>query len=226
MNISGYIKQSLMDYPGQIASVVFTQGCNFRCPYCHNQALLPCSAGAEDADAVMRHIVRNRMLLDGVVITGGEPMLQADLADFLSEIKQLGLLVKLDTNGSDPGQLARLLKRNLIDYVAMDIKSALTIDAYSNATGVSFNGATIGRIRESITIIKGASVKAEFRTTVCEELISVEDIGQILAVVGDKHAYFLQQFVGDGVMRFSPFSARQVAAVDALIVNSDNVNWR
>ncbi|MGV8091209.1 MAG: anaerobic ribonucleoside-triphosphate reductase activating protein [Mangrovibacterium sp.] len=194
MQISGWIKQSLMDYPGKVASVIFTQGCNFRCPYCHNPELIPLRQGAIPEETVFAHLEKNRFLLDGLVITGGEPTMQPDLCSFIKKVKGLGLSVKLDTNGSNPKILSQLLTEHLIDYVAMDIKSAMTEKDYSPVTGVVFSTKRLDQVRRSVQCIIRSRVEHEFRTTVCRELISFDQIRTILSEIKGAQRYFLQQY--------------------------------
>ncbi len=194
MQISGWIRQSLMDYPGKIASVVFTQGCNFRCPYCHNPELIGFGEGAIPEDVVLAHLDKNRFLLDGLVITGGEPTMQPDLCVFIRQVKDLGLFVKLDTNGSHPKILLQLLNEHLVDYVAMDVKSALKEKDYAAAAGVVFSSRKLEQIRRSVRYIVRSGVDHEFRTTVCRELISFDHIRGILSELKDAQRYFLQQY--------------------------------
>ncbi len=194
MHISGFIKQSLIDYPGQIASVVFTQGCNFRCPYCHNRQLIPMDKGTIPVSEVLDYFRKNKLLLDAVVITGGEPTLHKDLPEFILAIKQQGLNVKLDTNGSNPEVLSQLQGSHLIDYVAMDVKSELLEEAYSRAGGVSFTSEKLGRIRQSIQLLIRPGISHEFRTTVCRELVSLENIRAIVFELDGTQQYYLQQY--------------------------------
>ncbi len=162
MLIGGLHKHSLIDYPGQIAAVVFTQGCNFRCPYCHNPSLVyPQQYGPVIAtEEVLEFLQRRQGLLDGVVISGGEPLLQQGLERFISSVKQMGYKVKLDTNGSMPEKLHALLDKELLDYVAMDYKAPLR--AYSRVTSVEVD---TEKIRNSIVYIVGSGVQYELRTT-------------------------------------------------------------
>jgi len=194
MNISGFQKQSLIDYPGKIASVVFTQGCNLSCPYCHNRQLIPAGQGIIAASETLDYFRRNNLLLDAVVITGGEPTLQKDLSEYISAIKQTGLKVKLDTNGTNPRLVARLLGMNLIDYVAMDVKSQLTEETYSLGSGVKISAGMLERICESVKLIIQSGIDHEFRTTVCRELVSFENIRAICRDLDDARKYFIQQY--------------------------------
>lgn len=194
MQISGIVKQSLIDYPGKIATVVFTQGCNFHCGYCHNEELIPVGKGIISGETILAYLEKNRFLLDGVVITGGEPTMQADLFPFIRKVKDLGLLVKLDTNGSNPKIVENLLSEDMLAYVAMDIKSALTETDYSLASGISVSSKMLNRIRQSIQMIIYSGVEHEFRTTVCRELISLKNIDAIIPELEGAQRYFLQQY--------------------------------
>ncbi|MGV8139015.1 MAG: anaerobic ribonucleoside-triphosphate reductase activating protein [Mangrovibacterium sp.] len=194
MQINGWIKQSLMDYPGKIASVVFTQGCNFRCPYCHNPELIPMTSGSLAEETILQHLDKNRFLLDGVVITGGEPTLQADLIGFIKEIRSLNLAVKLDTNGSRPQLLNELIGEKLVDYIAMDVKSAHEPERYGLAAGVPVSQSLLEKIETSMHLIVQSGIDHEFRTTVCRELIQPKDLDLIVGKLSGCRRYFLQQY--------------------------------
>lgn len=179
MNIAGFVKTSLVDYPGEIASVVFTQGCNWRCSYCHNSDLLEAgdrTAGILPED-ILTFLAERQGLIDAVVISGGEPTLQEDLRDFIKDLKTLGLLVKLDTNGTNPDVLSKLFTEKLLDYVAMDLKAPLS--KYQLITGTS--RLQLSLVLESVKIIQSCGVAHEFRTTLCPEL-KADDI---LSLVND-----------------------------------------
>ena len=174
--ISGLQKMTLLDYPGKVACTVFTQGCNFRCPFCHNSDLL----GAEgsyrvETEELMAFLKKRVGLLDAVCITGGEPTLQKDLPDLLEQIKALGYLVKLDTNGTRPQVVKELVERKLVDYVAMDIKNGP--DRYSETAGLPRMELTA--LEETMQFLMEGSVDFEFRTTVVAELHSAEDMQEI-----------------------------------------------
>ena len=191
MNIKGLVKSSFVDFPGRIAVVVFTAGCNFRCPYCHNSDLVLHPQGLQDIepDEVLAFLARRSGLIDGLVITGGEPTLQEDLIEFCRSIVEIGIAVKLDTNGSRPGVIQRLLAEGLLDYIAMDIKA--TFARYSLATGVSSD---VGKIQESIELIRSSDIDYEFRTTVVPGIISPGDIEIIAQGIAGAQRYVLQQF--------------------------------
>ncbi len=185
MIISGLQKMTLLDYPGRVACTVFLQGCNFRCPFCHNSGLLGAAQTDTVATEALLEFLRKRSgMLDGVCITGGEPTLQADLPQLLRQIKALGYAIKLDTNGSQPTMLKHLIRENLIDYVAMDIKNCP--DRYAETIGDFQFPAQIER---SIVFLTEGTVDYEFRTTVVDELHTEENIsamGQWLAQLAPK----------------------------------------
>ena len=192
MLIHGLNKTTLLDYPEHVAATVFTGGCNFRCPFCHNGDLVlhPGSYPVISEEEVFAFLKKRKGVLSGVCITGGEPTLQPDLYTFIKKIKDLGYLVKLDTNGYRPDVLAKLLEDGLLDYVAMDIKHCR--EKYELATGVS--EIDISLIEKSVELLKQSSIGYEFRTTVVRQLHEREDfvaIGQWLA--GAK-AYYLQAY--------------------------------
>lgn len=173
MKIGGLIKFTLIDYPGHVAAVVFTQGCNFRCRYCHNPELvyphlLQESMPKEDVLSFLR---KRKGTLEGVVITGGEPTMHLGLMDFMAEIKALGYKIKLDTNGTKPEVLQEAIERQLVDFVAMDLKAPL--EKYSLITGVEFDPKIIQR---SMDMIVASGLPYEFRTTYDKEVLTEEDI--------------------------------------------------
>ncbi len=192
MRIGGLNKFSLSDFPGRTAAVAFTQGCNFRCPYCHNGSLISadvfefCLIPEEEFFEILQS--RNKRL-DGVVVTGGEPTIQADLPEFLARIKSEGFLVKLDTNGSQPHVLRAVLQDGLVDFIAMDVKAPLRI--YDRLTGVR---TPTSQILESIELIARSKVIHEFRTTVVKALLSPRDIDSIGKLIPSGSAHRLQKF--------------------------------
>lgn len=195
MQISGFIKQSLMDYPDKIAAVVFTQGCNFNCPYCHNTELMEMRIGSISETEIFTHLEKNRSLLDGVVISGGEPTVQKNLIPFLQRIKQLELSIKLDTNGSNPQIIYQLLENKLIDYIAMDIKAPLTAHHYSVCAGIEVSPNLLAKLSQSMEIIQNSGIPYEFRTTVAKELLQTSDIKLIGNNIQDEKRYYIQQVV-------------------------------
>jgi len=191
MRIAGVQKFSLIDYPGKLSAVIFTQGCNFRCPFCHNPELvLPEQYGTlQAADSLSQLFAKRRRQLDGIVITGGEPTLQEDLVDFIRDIKKMDYLVKLDTNGSRPLILNELYREKLIDFVAMDIKAPLA--KYPSVCGVEVR---LDDIRNSIEIIKNSGVPYMFRTTVVKRFLNIHDLLEIQNLAGNQGHYHLQNF--------------------------------
>lgn len=192
MQIGGYVPLSLCDFPSRPAAVVFSQGCNFRCPFCHNGGLLAMEAGSIPAKEVLDRLARRRGLLEGVVVSGGEPCLQPDLAAFCASVKSLPLAVKLDTNGSRPSVLDDLLARRLVDFVAMDIKAPPRL--YAKLAGVDVEW---GVIAESIRILAAFDVPHQFRTTVVGPLLSDEDLGEIVSLLPRGARHVRQEFRAD-----------------------------
>lgn len=195
MLIAGLQKLTLLDYPGKTACTVFTPGCNFRCPFCHNALLV--THKVEDfisEDEFFNFLSKRQGILDGVCITGGEPTLQKDLIPFIKKIKEMGFLVKLDTNGYAPNILKEIIDKRLADYVAMDIKA--TLCKYPLATGIE--KADTSKISDSIKILEESNVEHEFRTTVTDEIHEEDDFEEILSLFSENTPYFIQQFKDSG----------------------------
>lgn len=194
MNLQGYQKLTLLDYPGSVACTVFTGGCNFKCPFCHNASLVLnpnlFSSAQED---IFIYLEKRSGVIDGVCITGGEPLLQPDIEDFIRKIKALGLLVKLDTNGSNPTKLKDLIEKGLLDYVAMDIKSSK--ESYFKLIGKEID---LSLIEKSVDIIKQSGIPYEFRTTAVKSLHTKEDFYNIGLWLKGVDKYFIQHFVDSG----------------------------
>ena len=196
MKYAGMIKQSLVDYPGEIATVIFTRGCNLRCPFCHNPDLLfnpKIVVKPVDIDEVLTFLAQRRGFLDGVVITGGEPTLNEELPIDIGRIKSMGMLVKLDTNGTNPAMLESLLRHHMVDYVAMDIKAPLEYKKYQAACG-RLSSEDFFQIRGSVNLLRCAHVRVEFRTTVVPVLHTPEDILEIAKSIEGCPRFTLQQF--------------------------------
>ncbi len=196
MHINGFQKLTVLDYPGKVACIVFTPGCNFRCPFCHNASLVTHidKETYVDVDEVLSYLKKRQGLLDGVVITGGEPLLQNGIEDFIAQIKDLGYLVKLDTNGSFPEKLISVVEKGLVDYVAMDIKNSK--EKYAETIGVDdFN---ITPIEKSVEFLLQGKVDYEFRTTIVKDFHTLDDIQDIVVWIKGAHKYFLQNFVDSG----------------------------
>ena len=190
ISIKGVQKASLIDYPGKIACVIFVGGCNFRCPYCHNPELVLNEVKDDiSPDEIIDFLNKKRKWIDGVCITGGEPTLHKGLPDFIREIKKIGFLVKLDTNGTNPGMVESLLNENLLDYIAMDIKASLK--NYENAVAVKFDE---NSIQEAIHLIMNSGIDYEFRTTVVPGLFDENDAEEIGSWLKGAKKFCLQQF--------------------------------
>ncbi len=189
MKIAGFKKQTLIDYPGHISSVVFTQGCNFRCPYCHNPDLVLSEKFGKtySENRIFEYLEKYKRLLQAVSITGGEPCLHKDLPEFIHRIKKLGLKVKLDTNGSNPEMLKSLISNQLIDFVAMDIKHLPDFEFYNNAVGQILNTKLFGNVLKSVEVIKHSGIKHEFRTTVAKGLHTIEQIHELKKQFGKNY---------------------------------------
>lgn len=191
MLIKGLQKTSLIDYPGKIASIIFVASCNFRCPYCQNPDLV---VGYDELptiseEEVLDHLLTRKKWLDGVCISGGEPTLYPDLPEFLEKVKSMGILVKLDTNGTNPEMLKELIDSKLVDYVAMDVKAPL--ERYEEIVRRNVN---LRDIEKSIEILRNSDMEYEFRTTVVPKLLDIEDIVKICKWLKGSKRYYLQQF--------------------------------
>lgn len=196
MVIHGLQKMTLLDFPGKVACTLFTGGCNLRCPFCHNAFLVTEIDNSQvySEDEIIKFLNTRIGLLDGVCITGGEPLLQNDISDFIKKIKELGFPVKLDTNGCYPDKLAYLIDNNLIDYAAMDIKNSK--NKYSLTVGIE--NLDLSAIEKSINLLKDNKIDYEFRTTVIKEFHEVEDFDQIGEWIKGAPRYFLQGFTDSG----------------------------
>lgn len=189
--IGGIQRTTLLDFPGKVAAIVFTQGCNFRCGYCHNPELLELNKYTEHDTKDFIDFLKTRIgKLDGVVITGGEPTLQTGLYDFIKEIKALGFAVKLDTNGTNPDILEQLILDNMLDYIAMDIKAP--IEKYPEITGVKIQP---DKIFKSINLIINSGVDYEFRTTVVKSQLTFNDFEKIKEMIKGAKKYYMQKFI-------------------------------
>lgn len=195
MIIKGLQKLTLLDYPGKMACTVFTAGCNFRCPFCHNASLVTNIDEERISEEEFFSFLQKRQgIIEGVCVTGGEPTLQPDLKDFLKKIKDLGYSVKLDTNGYRPEVLRDVVNSGLVDYVAMDIKNSQA--KYAITCGIE--NLDIAKINESVEFLMSGVVDYEFRTTVVKELHTEDDIQDIVSWIKDAKKYFLQGFIDSG----------------------------
>lgn len=204
MNIQGLQKLTLLDYPEHVACTIFTGGCQLNCPFCHNSELIsgPFGEGLQ-TDSVLSFLKKRQGLLDGVCVSGGEPLLQPDIEEFLRAVKELGYRVKLDTNGGFPGKLERLVRAGLVDYVAMDIKN--TPEKYALTCGL--NECDMTPYIASVNFLLSGLVDYEFRTTVVREFHTFEDILQIAKWLKGAQHYYLQCFVERDQVRDTSLSA-------------------
>ncbi|MBP5177246.1 MAG: anaerobic ribonucleoside-triphosphate reductase activating protein [Clostridia bacterium] len=195
MIIKAYQKLTLLDFPGKVACTVFTAGCNLRCPFCHNALLVTkTDDGRVPEDEFFGFLASRKRQLDGVAITGGEPLLQPDIEDFIAKVKAMGYLVKLDTNGTFPDRLKKILDAGNVDYVAMDVKNS----PEKYAATVDTPGLDVGLIEKSIKIIMESGVDYEFRTTVTHEDFTDEDFHRIGEMIRGAKRYFIQSFKDSG----------------------------
>lgn len=196
MKIKGFQKLTLLDYPGNVGCTLFTAGCNLRCPFCHNASLVinPDMSHGISTEEILDYLKKRQGILEGVCISGGEPLLQPDIKDFMKQIKELGYAVKLDTNGCFPEKLMDLVNSGLIDYVAMDIKNCK--NKYGLTVGIE--NFDITPIEKSVEFLKEGHVDYEFRTTVVKELHNVDDIQDIGGWLKGATRCFVQNFVDSG----------------------------
>ena len=213
MDIQGLQKLTRLDWPGRVACTVFLGGCDFRCPFCHNRDLAtgPLPA-AMDSGELLGFLAKRKGLLDGVCVTGGEPLLRPGLEGLLEEIKALGFPIKLDTNGSHPQLLARRWSLGLVDYAAMDIKNSP--ERYGETAGVP--GRDLGPIRERVSWLLEGHVDYEFRTTVCAPLHTPEEMAGIGRWLKGAKRYFLQPFVDSGELVGSGMKPLTKEEIEAL----------
>jgi pyruvate formate lyase activating enzyme len=192
LKIVGFAKTSLLDWDGKVASTIYLQGCNLRCGYCHNPDLVTTSSDLEEVpmDSIRSFIEDNKEFLDGVVITGGEPTIHKDLPQLVRTFRDLGMKVKLDTNGTNPEMLKDLIDAGMLDYVAMDLKAPLN-EKYDEITGSKID---LGSIKRSIGLIMDHMPDYEFRTTVVPFFLETEDIESMAAFIGGARKYALHQF--------------------------------
>lgn len=205
MQIHGFNKTTLLDYPGHLASTIFLGGCNFRCPFCHNASLVlaPAEQPIIPEEEIFNTLIKRKGILEGVCITGGEPTIYPGLKNFIKKIKDLGLLVKLDTNGNNPDIIKDLITTHSIDYIAMDIKNSK--ENYGLSVGIkSFD---VSRVSESVSILLSSNIDYEFRTTIVKELHTKEDIISIGKWIQSAGNYYLQPYKDSGDIICPGFSS-------------------
>ena len=192
MRIGGFQKTSLLDYPDYISAIIWTKACNFKCPFCYNKNIVSGDVEETSEEEILSFLKNRKGLLDGLVITGGEPLLQDDIIDFLQNVKKLKYLVKIDTNGSFPNMLEEIIDKKLVDYISMDVKAPK--NKYNKLVGIKAN---ITDIEKSIEIIRSKAPDYEFRTTFVPDLLKKEDIYKIAKWLKGSKRYYLQQFKSD-----------------------------
>lgn len=224
MLISGFDKVTLLNYPGLVACTIFTKGCNLKCPFCHNSSLI---SGNDDTyideDEIFKYLNKRKNIIEGVCISGGEPLLQKDIKEFIRKIKSLGLKVKLDTNGTNPDLILSLINDNLLDYIAMDIKNIKS--KYELTSGAKVK---IDNILKSINIIENSGIDYEFRTTIIKEFHTLSDIDYISKKLDKKSKYYIQNFVkSDAVLdkNLHSFTSDELKEMKQ-ILNNKNIIFR
>lgn len=192
MIIDGFNKLTLLDYPGLTACIIFTRGCNFNCNFCQNSSLIKINKkqGLISEQEVLSYLTKRKSVLDGIVISGGEPTIQKGLIEFIKKVKKIGLKVKLDTNGYNPEVLQYLIDNRLVDYIAMDIKHI-----FANYAKIIKKNIGVDKIKQSIELLKKSQIDHEFRTTIIKEYHHLDDLINIIAFIGKKEKYYLQNFV-------------------------------
>jgi len=217
IEIKGMIETSFLDWDGKIVSTLYVPQCNFRCPFCHNWELVmhPDKFDTKPFDEIKAFLTENRDFIDGICLTGGEPALYSDLIEYSKKIKDLGMMVKLDTNGSVPKMIEKVFDRELIDYIAMDIKAPLEQTAYNKLAGAKVN---LKKIQKTMELITDSGVDYEFRTTVVPTLLTEDDILDIAKSIEGAKKFVLQQFVPDHTLseelrNIKPFSKETIDAM-------------
>ena len=212
MKLGGIQKLTLLDYPGKLACTLFAPGCNFRCPFCHNASLVLDPAEELRLDEVKAFLQKRRGVLEGVCLTGGEPLLQRGVEEFLTQVKELGYAVKLDTNGSRQGRLRELVRTGLVDYVAMDVKNSKA--RYAETVGIE--GFDLTPVEESVAFLLEGTVDYEFRTTVVRELHTAGSLRDLSEWIAGARRYYLQGFVDSGDLICPGLTAYSAAEMEEL----------
>ncbi|MDO8136214.1 MAG: anaerobic ribonucleoside-triphosphate reductase activating protein [Candidatus Brocadiales bacterium] len=225
--IKGFIENSLIEWEGKIVSIIFLPGCNFRCSYCHSPHLVQPSQDMETIplEAIVSYLKKNISWVDGVVISGGEPTLHSGLKDLVKILKDLGLKVRLDTNGSNPALLEELLQEGLLDCIAMDIKAPLREEKYQEATGGPCN---LNNLRKSVRIIIESHLEHEFRTTVCPPFLGEAEVLEIAKDLRGTKRYVLQSFrpancLDPKMLRVRPYPMEELKRLQDLVVSEGNL---
>ena len=192
MKIGGFQKTTLLDYPEHVSAIIWTVGCNFRCPFCYNTGLVYEESDLFSEDEILSFLDKRKAFLEALTISGGEPFLQKDLKNFCKKVKNLGYKIKIDTNGTFPDKLKEMIDEKLVDYISMDIKAPK--EKYEKLSGVKTD---IEKINKSIEILQNSDIDYEFKTTVVPEFLEDKDIQEIAKWIKGSNKYFLQQFKND-----------------------------
>ena len=227
MNFNGFQKLTLLDFPGKVACTLFTAGCNLRCPFCHNASLVTHidNMNIYKKEEILSYLGKRQGILEGVCISGGEPLLQPDIEEFISEVKALGYKVKLDTNGFYPDKLISLVEKGLIDYVAVDFKN--TYEKYPKTTGIE--NLDVSPFKKTVEFLLSGKVDYEFRTTIVEGIHETQDIVEIAKTIKGAPRYFLQSFVDsgdlitDGLCAISPEDMKKMALLASEFVTNTQI---
>lgn len=227
MNFNGFQKLTLLDYPGKVACTLFTAGCNLRCPFCHNASLVTHidNSNIYIKEEILSYLKKRQGILEGVCISGGEPLLQPDIEEFIREVKDLGYKVKLDTNGFFPDKLISLVDKGLIDYVAVDFKN--TYKKYPATTGIE--NLDVSPFKRTVEFLLSGKVDFEFRTTVVSKIHETQDIVEIAKTIKGAPRYFLQSFVDsgdlitDGLCAISPEDMKKMALLASEFVTNTQI---
>ena len=225
IEIKGFNKFSLIEYPGKISAVIFLSRCNFRCPFCQNPDLVLNYKGLPsiNPEEIINYLSLNKKWVDALSITGGEPTLHKDLPDFIKEIKKRGFLVELETNGTNPRMMKELIKKHLINYVTLDVKGPLIWDKYREASGINAKKNNLfEKVKESIKILLNSKIDYEFRTTVVPTILSEEDIITLATQIKGAKKYVLQQFVPQKTLnkdyeKVKPYSKEELKKIEEKI---------
>ena len=212
MKIGGIQKTSLLDYPDTISAIIWTIGCNFRCPFCYNKDLVFGRVVTISEEEVLSFLEKRKVMLEGLVISGGEPLLQDDIVSFAEKVKKMGYLIKIDTNGMYPEMLKELIDRKLVDYIAMDVKAPK--NKYDSLSGVKVD---IKKIEKSIEMIRSSLINYEFKTTFASNLLTREDIVEIAKWLKGSKRFYLQQFNNEANLISSKLQNSKPYSKDELI---------
>ena len=212
MKIGGIQKTSLLDYPDTISAIIWTIGCNFRCPFCYNKDLVFGRVVTISEEEVLSFLEKRKVMLEGLVISGGEPLLQDDIVSFAEKVKKMGYLIKIDTNGMYPEMLKELIDRKLVDYIAMDVKAPK--NKYDSLSGVKTD---IKKIEKSIEIIRSSLINYEFKTTFASNLLTRTDIVEIAKWLKGSKRFYLQQFNNEANLISSKLQNSKPYSKDELI---------